>query len=96
MGLQSWVAIGFLPKRYLSRTSYMNAIKSAAHGEYILAPSAMTKWLKELPKQKIAKRHTRSNLIEPLSQREIEFYHWLPLGYPIKRLPPNWSFRKER
>jgi DNA-binding NarL/FixJ family response regulator len=83
-GLQAG-AIGFLLKDIKSDQLYA-AIKSAANGEYILAPSALSKLIEKVTKTESSKKIQQEQLIEPLSQREIEVLSLVAIGLSNKEI----------
>lgn len=78
-------AIGFLLKDIKSDQLF-SAIRTAAAGEYILGQSAMAKLVEKVAGKETARKDTEENLIEPLSQRELEVLSLVAIGLSNKEI----------
>lgn len=79
-------AVGYLLKDMKSEQLF-TSIRTAARGEYILAPSAMSKLVEKVTQLEASKnREPDTSLIEPLSQREIEVLSLIAIGFSNKEI----------
>jgi DNA-binding NarL/FixJ family response regulator len=79
-------AVGYLLKDMKSEQLF-TSIRTAARGEYILAPSAMSKLVEKVTQIEASKnREPDTSLIEPLSQREIEVLSLIAIGFSNKEI----------
>ncbi len=78
-------AVGYLLKDMKSEQLF-SSIRTAARGEYILAPSAMTKLVEKVTQAETTRKEPDNSLIEPLSQREIEVLSLIAIGFSNKEI----------
>ena len=78
-------AIGFLLKDIKSDQLF-SAIRTAAAGEYILGQSAMAKLVEKVAGKETSRKESEENLIEPLSQRELEVLSLVAIGLSNKEI----------
>lgn len=79
-------AVGYLLKDMKSEQLF-TSIRTAARGEYILAPTAMSKLVEKVTQLEASKnREPDTSLIEPLSQREIEVLSLIAIGFSNKEI----------
>jgi DNA-binding NarL/FixJ family response regulator len=78
-------AVGYLLKDMKSEQLF-SSIRTASRGEYILAPSAMSKLVEKVTQTETTRKEPENSLIEPLSQREIEVLSLIAIGFSNKEI----------